>query len=289
METDRPPLPRIEAEAFPAPRLEAEMPLPALRAGVPAAERGTLRLALAGAGVLILGFALLGSANFVAAQFDRSAALGWLTLGVAVLGFGLIGAGIWRELRGLFALRSIDRLRAAIAGRDIVALKSALRPWLVATPDGSALQGAIDAMQDRDAILALLREGPVASLRASADALGRTAAIQVVAAIAAVPSPALDGLLAAWRGVRLVRQVAELHGMRPGIAATMALVRRTALSAAGVAAADIAANTAAHAFLSNPVLRHAVGDAAGAGVAARRMIVLARAASDACSPLPPIR
>jgi putative membrane protein len=279
------PLPRIELEGAEAPRLEANLPVVL---GVPAAaDVGTLRLLLGGAGVLALGFAALGSANFVLSQFDRSATLGWLTLVVAVAGFGLLGAGIWRELRGLFALRKVDKLRAAVAAADIVALKSAIRPWLAAQPDGPALVAALEPIADPAAALALLRAGPVATLRARADALGRTAAVQVFAATAALPAPAFDGLLVAWRGTRLVRQVAELHGMRPGTLATLALLRRTALSAAGVVAADLATDTAARAFLSNPLLRHVAGDVAGAGIAARRMIVLARAAAAACSPLPP--
>jgi uncharacterized membrane protein YcjF (UPF0283 family) len=280
-----PPLPRIEAEAAEAPRLEPGMP--ALMAAPLAAEPGTLRLVLSGALVLALGFAALGSANFVAAQFAQSPALGWLTLGVAAAGFGLIGAGIWREVRGLFALRRVDRLRQAVAAADMAALKAAIRPWLAAQPDGPALIAALEPIGDPAAALALLRAGPVASLRARADALGRTAAVQVFAATAALPAPAFDGLLVLWRGARLVRQVAELHGMRPGTLATLALLRRTALSAAGVVATDLATDTAARAFLSNPLLRHVAGDVAGAGVAARRMIVLARAAAAACSPLPP--
>jgi putative membrane protein len=279
------PLPRIELEDIEAPRLEANLPVVV---GAPAAaDGGTLRLLLGGAGVLAFGYAALGSANFVLSQFDRSATLGWLTLAVAVAGFGLIGAGVWREMRGLFALRKVDRLRAAVAAADIAALKSAIRPWLSAQPDGPALVAALEPISDPAAALALLRAGPVATLRARADALGRTAAVQVFAATAALPAPAFDGLLVAWRGTRLVRQVAELHGMRPGTLATLALLRRTALSAAGVVAADLATDTAARAFLSNPLLRHVAGDVAGAGVAARRMIVLARAAAAACSPLPP--
>jgi len=279
------PLPRIELEEDAAPRLEAGLPV--VLTTPPAAERGTLRLVLGGVGVLAFGFALLGSADFVAAQFDRSPILGWLTLAVAVGGFGLIGAGIWRELRGLFALRGVDRLRAAVAGTDLATLKAEIRPWLAAQPEGPALIAALAPIDEKPAALALLRAGPEAALRARADALGRAAALQVFAATAALPSPAFDGLLVAWRGTRLVRQVAELHGMRPGTLATLALLRRTALSAAGAVAADLATNTAAQAFLSNPLLRHVAGDVAGAGVAARRMIVLARAAAVACSPLPP--
>ncbi len=279
------PLPRIEVEDAEAPRLEAGLPVVLSASAV--ADRGTLRLVLGGAVVLALGFAALGSVNFVVDQFARSDTLGWLTLGVAVGGFGLIGAGLWRELRGLFGLRRVDRLRQAVAASDMAGLKSAIRPWLLAQPDGAALVAALEPISDPAAALALLRAGPVASLRARADALGRTAAVQVFAATAALPAPAFDGLLVLWRGTRLVRQVAELHGMRPGTLATLALLRRTALSAAGVVAADLATDTAARAFLSSPLLRHVAGDVAGAGVAARRMLVLARAAAVACSPLPP--
>ena len=135
-------------------------------------------------------------------------------------------------------------------------------------------------------MLALLRTHVAAGLQQRADALGRTAAMQVFAATAAVPSPALDALVVAWRGVRLVRQIAELHGLRPGLLGTLALLRRTAMAAATVAAADMALDAAARAVLSNPLLAHLAGDVAGAGVAARRMVVLARAVCAACSPLP---
>ena len=100
-----------------------------------------------------------------------------------------------------------------------------------------------------------------------------------------MPAPSLDALVVAWRGVRLVRQVAVLHGLRPGGLATLALLRRTVLAAATVAATDVALDTAARAAVSSPLLAHLAGDVAGAGVAARHMVVLARAAAAACSPL----
>ena len=40
-------------------------------------------------------------------------------------------------------------------------------------------------------------------------------------------------------------------------------------------------------MLSNPLLGHALGEMAGAGIAARRMMVLARASAAACDPVPP--
>ncbi|MBV9656149.1 MAG: DUF697 domain-containing protein [Acetobacteraceae bacterium] len=280
---DRPVRPRIEVEALPAPRLEStELVV------VPETpkERSSLALIVGGAALLALGLAALATGNFVAAQFARASGLGWLTLAVALAGFGLVGAGLLRELRGLFGLRSVDRVRAALTGDDVPAMRRAAAHWLAGLPEREGTAAAIETVEEPEAIRALLRAGPLASLKARADALGRTAAVQMFAAAAAVPHPVFDGLLVAWRGTRLVRQIAELHGMRPGFLATLSLLRRTALSAAGVVATDLAVDAITRAVLSNPLLQHLAGDVAGAGVAARRMVVLARAASAACSPVP---
>ncbi len=272
--------PRLEIETQLAPRLE---PVPVVLEAPPSTGPGTLTLLGGGVAILVLGLAALGVGNFVAAQFERAAPLGWLTAAVAVAGFGLIAAAIRRELRGLLALRTVDRLRADLA--DPARARAAARMWVESLSEGATLLPALAAIQDRDATLALLRAGPIATLRARADALGRTAALQIFAVTAAIPWPAFDGLLVAWRGIRLVREVAELHGMRPGLLGTLGLLRRTALSAAGVVATDLAADTLARAALSNPLLQHVAGDVAGAGVAARRMVVLARATALACSPV----
>lgn len=275
--------PRFELEEGPIARLEPES-LPAV-VPPPDAGMGTLGLAAAGAGVLVVGLAALDVGNFVADQFARSATLGWTTLGVALAGFGLIGAAGWRELRGLFGLRRVDRLRAGLA--DPAQARRAALDWLAGLPEGRALAPAVAATDDAEAIAALLRAGPLATLRGRADALGRQAALQVFATTAAVPAPALDGLFVAWRGARLVRQVAELHGLRPGLIGTLLLLRRVAFTAAAVVATDMAVNALVNAVLTHPVAERLAGGVAGGGVAARRMIVLARATAAACSPLGP--
>ena len=272
--------PRFELEVETAPRLEAE-PVPIVLATSP--RWGTPALTLAGVAILAVGFAVLGAANFVADQFARAPWLGWLTLAVAVAGFGLLAAGIWREIRALLRLATVDRLRADLASGEAHRIAAASRSWAGMVDPG--LLDALRAVNDPDAALALLRAGPGQRLRTAADGLGRTAAVQVVAGIAAMPSPSLDVALVAWRGVRLVRQVAALYGLRPGLLATLSLLRRTALSATLVGAAEIAGNTAAHALLSSPLLAQFIGETAAAGIAARRTLVLARAAASACDPL----
>lgn len=276
--------PRIEYVEADAPRLEAEAVVAVPDSPPP--RTGTATLMLAGAAVLAVGFAGLGAANFVADQFARAVWLGWVTAGIAVAGFGLAGAGVWRELAALRALDRVDHLRADFVSGDAHRIARAARDWAARVPGGDTLAPALRAVNDPDAALALLRAGPGRSLREAADAQSRAAAVQVVAGIAAVPSPALDTLFVAWRGVRLVRQVAAIYGVRPGLLATLGLIRRTALSATLVGAAEIAGNTVAHAVLGSPFLAKALGEAAGAGMAARRMLVLGRAAAAACDPVP---
>ena len=153
--------------------------------------------------------------------------------------------------------------------------------------EAAPLQPAIREARSLDELAGLLAAGPLRVLEARAAAQGRAAALQAFSVTAISPSPGLDALVFAWRGVRLVRQVAALHGMRPGLAGTLALLRRTLLDAATVAATDIAVDTAARALLSNRLLEQFAGEAAAGAVAARRMLRLARVAAEACRILPP--
>jgi putative membrane protein len=278
---DTAPEPFLVLEPEVAPRLEA---VPLI---LPTVEpvRWRLSPALVGAAVLGVGFPLLWAVWLVAGLFDRWGALGWAGVAVLAAGFGLIGLGIGRELSGLAALRRVDQLRADFASGEADRVATAARRWLEALPQHAAILPAVAAAETPESVLALMRAGPVQALREATDVLGRTAALQSVAIVAATPSPALDVLTVGWCGVRLIRRVAALHGMRPGMLGTLILLQKTALAAATVAATEMAVNAATHAVIAHPLLRHLAGDVAGAGVAARRMIVLARAAAAACSPL----
>jgi putative membrane protein len=278
---DATPEPFLLLEPDAAPRLEA------VPSTLPTAEPGHWRRSptLIGVAILGLGFPTLGSIWLVSALSDRRDALGWAAFVLLLAGLSLIGLGLSRELRGLAALRRVDRLRAELASGEAEKVRSAARLWLEELPQHATILPALAAADTPESVLALLRSGPAQALQDATDVLGRTAAFQSVAIVAATPSPALDVLTVGWCGVRLIRQVAALHGMRPGILGTLVLLQKTALAAATVAAAEIAMNAVTHAMVSHPLLRHVAGDVAGAGVAARRMIVLARAAAVACSPI----
>ncbi|MFT8242723.1 DUF697 domain-containing protein [Roseomonas sp. BN140053] len=257
---------------------------------VPEARTGgwsNLSLAALGAASLVLGLSALDAANFVAEQFARSPWLGGITLLVALFGFGLIGwAGI-REMRGLAALDAVDRARVAFAAGDTARARLETLRWAESVPAARDLLPALRDAPDTATLRALLEAGPLRTLDAQAVSLGRVAATQAFAATAISPSPAWDALVFGWRAIRLVRQVAALHGLRPGFAGTVALLRRSAFSAVSVAATNVLADAATRAVVSNPLIERLAGEAATGLVAARRMLSLARAAAAACRIVPP--
>jgi putative membrane protein len=271
-----------EAETF-APRLDFqwEQAVVPVNPEPPAKQRSGLASAIGGLGILLGGFATLGAVNFISDQFARGPLEGLATLGIVGAGAALMGAGIWRELKGLWAVRQTDAARTAMTSGDLGQVRAEALRWAGSVAEAAPLQPALRAAASIDEIHGLL--APVqATLQTKASALGRNAALQAFAMTAISPSPALDVVLFSWRGIRLVRQVAALHGLRPGTAGTIALLRRTLTDAATVAATDIAVDTAARALLSNPLLKHVAGEAASGAVAGRRMLRLSAVTADAC-------
>ena len=212
---------------------------------------------------------------------------GWATLGIVAGGVALLGSGLWREMRGLASIRAVDRARAAFARGDLAAAKAEALRWAAIGRRTSRRCSRRSAARPASRNWARCCNRRWRQLEARAGALGRNAAVQSFAVTAISPSPGLDALVFAWRGVRLVRQVAALHGLRPGLAGTLALLRRTLQDAAMVAATDVAVDAAARALLSNRLLEQFAGEAAAGAVAARRMLRLARVAAEACRILPP--
>jgi putative membrane protein len=291
-----PPLaPPILAEPNVAPErgwLAAEGPAGPVRPGaveaLPGAAAGPRSPLLAAAGAvlgLVAVTAILQTGNFVAAQFDRTAWLGWLSLLLLLPLGGLLVASVAREWRGYAQLDDVEGLRRRLAAEDPATVREAAGAWLAATGASAELRRVVAGAADAATVRALLRSGPLAEAERATSQAGRNAALQVVAATAVIPWPGLDGVVVAWRGMRLVRQVAAIHGLRPGTLGTWRLFQRVALDAGTVAAADIAAAAVTEALFSSPALGGLAGQATAAAVAARRMIRLSHAVAEVCRPL----
>ena len=187
----------------------------------------------------------------------------------------------------------MDTLRTGLARADIAVAgaKSICRVWIRSVAHRLVEVETTEAMLERAAsveeIKTILRGRVLEQLRRAVDQTGRRAAVQGGAAVAITPSPALDGLLAGLRGVALIRQVARIYGLRPGLAVTVGLLRRVAWTVASVSGTEMFSRAVADQVLERlPVIKHLAGAIPGTSVAAIRLYRLAGVTAAACSPLP---
>lgn len=254
---------------------------------------GTVGLAAAGGAVLLGAWAVSGLAGMVASQFAVSPLLGWVSAGAVGAGLGLVGAALWREARALGSLARVDRLRVALAdpAAPLGPTREAALAWTrevaARLPEAGRVIPALAAAGSVEELAAHLRAGVVSPLAEESARIGSRAALEGGAMVALAPVPSLDALIAGWRALPLVREVAALHGLRPGLAATRRLLARAVSIAATTAGADLIAQTAAEGLVgATPVVKDLAAAVPGAGVAAFRLYRLALATAAACSPLP---
>jgi putative membrane protein len=110
--------------------------------------------------------------------------------------------------------------------------------------------------------------------------------MQTATMTAVSPKASIDSALFILRGVRLVREIALIYGMRPGILGTCSLLRRVLYGAATVATVDFAAGIAVQGLVSNAFAQKLGGDMAAAAAAWQRMFRLGQVAVSACRILP---
>jgi putative membrane protein len=275
-------------------RLDLSLPptpeanLRALPAGRP---RSPLAVAATGLGILVLGVVGIDLAQFVDGAFAHGTGLG-IAAAVAVAA-GCGGAAYWlaAELRGLLRLRSAERLRRLIPSALASELKPEIdaaatilaRDWLL----GEAVTRYRSVLEPhhtgRDALDLFSRFvlNPADQL---AEAAIRRAAAQAFAINAISPTALLDTLLFAARAMRLVREIAEIYGQRPGLAGTVHLLRRLAGGAGLVGAVDLVGGVLVQ-QLGGAVVERLSASAAESTYAAQKMARLGIIAMALCRPI----
>jgi len=117
-----------------------------------------------------------------------------------------------------------------------------------------------------------------------AQAAIRRAAAQAFAINAISPTVLLDTLLFAARAMRLIREIAEIYGQRPGLAGTVHLLRRLARGAGLVGAVDVVGGVIVQ-QLGGAVLERLSASAAESTYAAQKMARLGLVAMASCRPI----
>ncbi len=253
------------------------------------------RLFLAGLG--------LGSAALVAWLVDSaiaSAGQGSVVGLMTAVSLGLIGlalAGlVVREVASLARLRSRGQtctlVEKAVASRDPTQAEAALSALIALHQTRPALAWVLARYREESADvpdaadkLVLYEQLVMGPLDEACAAEIRTIARRAAVLTAFAPNPILDALFVLWLNLSVVRRVARAQGLRPGMAASWALLRRTLLAmvaAGGMEALGDMAPAAVAGGVVRTVARR-VGEGAINGLLTIRIGV---AALEACRPMP---
>jgi uncharacterized membrane protein YcjF (UPF0283 family) len=252
---------------------------------------GSAGYAALGVFVLFLTWLVVSTLSLVTAQFDRSPAFGGVVLAAVLGGLGLLCYAAFRELRGLRALRQVDRLRLLLAGAgDVETARAQSRLWLTRVAphlaDPAAADRALETATSMTELRSILRNRVVTPLLDRARRIGRNAGIQAASAVALTPHASWDGLVVGFRGLAAIREVAELFGLRPGPAVCWVLLRHISRAALETMASDLLAQKITDQFLSaTPGIRHIAAAVPEMGIAAARLYRLAVITGKECSPV----
>jgi putative membrane protein len=206
---------------------------------------------------------------------------------------GAGGASYWllAELRGLWRLRSAERLRRLIPSALGGELKREIDAAAVILARDPALGEAVasyratlEAHHTAHDALDLFARFVLSPADRLAQAAIRRAAAQAFAINAISPTVLLDTLLFGGRAMRLIREIAEIYGQRPGLAGTVHLLRRLASGAGLVGAADLVGGVVVQ-QLGGAVLERLSAGAAESAYAAQKMARLGLVAMAMCRPI----
>jgi len=248
-------------------------------------------VAVTGLGILVAGVVGIDLAQFVDGAFAHGTGIGILATAAVAAGAG--GALYWltAELRGLFRLRSAERLRrlipSALASELKVEIDAAAailaRDPLLGKAVGS-YRAVLEPHHTGHDALELFSRFVLAPADQLAQAATRRAAAQAFAINAISPTVLLDTLFFAARATRLIREIAEIFGQRPGLTGTVHLLRRLASGAGLVGAVDVVGGVIAQ-QLGGAVLEHVSASVAESAYAAQKMARLGLLAMASCRPI----
>ncbi|WGF86954.1 TIGR01620 family protein [Marinivivus vitaminiproducens] len=248
---------RIELEPPPAAQLPvalADAPVPA--AAKPRRSRFGAWL-IGGAAVLLAGALGVEAYDFVTGLWERNVVIGGVFIAIAAAtGAAALGLAA-RELYDLRRMQKVERLRDAatrLLGAEIHGeVGTVIPPIEKLYRDRPELKNELAAFDrhDSDSLsdgerIQLFARTVLQPVDRQAYALVLKGARDVGVLTAVSPLGAMDGLIVLGRNLMLLRQIARLYGVRPGVAGTVSLVRRTLGNVAIAGVGELVTEHAAH-------------------------------------------
>jgi uncharacterized membrane protein YcjF (UPF0283 family) len=252
----------------------------------------SLAVASLGIAIILVSWLLLSTLASIISFFNVSLVLGSLALALYVGGSGVLLYAVVREWRSLQGLHQVDALRAAmsVSMADFGPARELCKAWLLRLsprmPEAMTLAAALDEVTDTSQMRAMIRNRLGGPLGTATRRIGIRAGSEGSALVALSPHHSWDGVVVGLHGLRIIRQVAEAHALRPGPAVTLALVGRVARAAVETVATDLLSQTAADELLGSvPGLKHLAAAIPGMSVAGLRLYRLAATVARVCSPV----
>lgn len=273
-------------------RVAVPMPAPAEEAVPLPRRKSPWRWAFAGILLLLFTGLLVDAWSWVRAAFDFGTGIGLAAAALLVL--GIAGPLYWLlfELHSFARLRTLDALH--LRAQDDIDREQALRlvedsmrllPPLPATRAGeAAFRAALAPHHDGRSVLNLARGELMQPVDRMAAVLVRRAALQSAAFATLSPTALADTILFAARALRLLRDIAELYGQRPGLAGMRHLLGQVAREAATLGTAELVLQGAAEA--GGSLLGKLFAGLGGGALAGQRMARLGLLAMRVCRPIP---
>ncbi|MEZ5930627.1 MAG: TIGR01620 family protein [Alphaproteobacteria bacterium] len=279
------------------PEPDGSLPAPLAPAEVTGArKRPWLKLFLSGAAAFALGVVGLDAYDYTLGLFERSVWLGGVfstLLALAAIGaFGWVGREVWslRRLAKVDDLRTEgERLMASEAhGQAEDLLRKVEKLYRERTeldrPIWRFHDQASDALNDRER-LELFAHTVFQPIDKQAYQIVKRSGRDIGVLTALTPIGALDSLIVLVRTVAMMRAIARLYGVRPGLAATISLakrgVRNIVIAGVGDLVSHAAVETAGASLLK--ILSARAGQGAINGLLAAR---IGLSVMQICRPIP---
>jgi putative membrane protein len=248
---------------------------------------------LAGLGVFLAGWFMVDAYWWVSAAFERSLTLGGIATTAVLAGAAGAGAIIYREVKSLWQLRSVEEVRERMADEVIrpTDARKIISEILAEVPKERDVVNAISVFQRQSQPhhsvaqqVEILSRTVMKPLDQRAEAHIRTAVVRAFGITAISPTPLTDALFFIACGVRMVRGIASSYGHRPTAAATTHLLRRLLIEAGKLGVIDIASNTLAQ-HIGGAIAERVASTAADSLYASYRMARLGVIVMDLCRPV----
>ncbi|CAK0750698.1 putative membrane protein [Azospirillaceae bacterium] len=209
---------------------------------------GVMKLMLAALGALLLVALGFDAADLLQRSFASSAALGMVVLVLVAMVTGTALKVALDEIVNLRRIKHIERLRAeadrlahSVGHGEASAFVEDLLRFYGGRSDlvvsFQALNKSVSDAHNNQEVIQVVERQVLTAIDQRAYRLVLNGARDTAVATALSPSAAIDLAIVFWRNTKMVREIAELYGARPGPIGSISLIRRLIanLAVAGVA------------------------------------------------------